>query len=104
MKKFAIIAASAAFLALAACGQSPAADKVEADAANTAGTLENQADNLMEGADNATGASANMMENQAGALENQAENVVENADNVADNMASGNMSTNTATTNTTNAM
>lgn len=100
MKKLSFLAASIAVLSLSACGQSPAADKVEENAANQAAVLENGADNLMEQADNASGNSADMLENKADNMQEKAENIVDAADAKADNMAD----TNTATTNMTNAM
>lgn len=105
MKKLSFLAASIAVLSLSACGQSPAADAVENQAANEAAMLENSADNLQMQADNATGNSADMLENQADNMQMKAENIVDTADAKADNMADGDMmSTNTATSNMTNAM
>ena len=65
MKKIAIVFASAGLLALAACGEKPAAE------ANNAAVVENVVDNA-----------ANAVENAANVVENAA-NVVENAANVA---------------------
>ncbi|GLT00075.1 hypothetical protein GCM10007897_14590 [Sphingobium jiangsuense] len=63
MKKIAVVFASAGLLALAACGEKPAAE------ANNAAAVENVVDNA-----------ANAVENAANVVENAA-NVVENAAN-----------------------
>jgi len=58
MKKFAVAAAAAALMSLAACGEKPAAEANNATNAAVANAVENSA-NAIDNAANATNAAAN---------------------------------------------